>query len=124
MADRTMEELLQAPPRKGMKRITVIGVQDYEAVILLAFNAQRCENTYSKMRSMPDSLINTKEAKKEFDQAGDALATASYPFIAEATAHLYAFLEVLLLKKSKSLRAKPAPSTSKPSSLKVLNPVS
>nr|GFB92178.1 hypothetical protein [Tanacetum cinerariifolium] len=63
-------------------------------------------------------------SKKEFDQAGDALATASYPFIVEANAHLYASLEVLLLKKSKSLRAKPAPSTSKPSSSKVLNPVS
>ncbi|GKE22509.1 hypothetical protein Tco_1434021 [Tanacetum coccineum] len=34
--------------------------------------------------------------KKDFDQAGDDLVTASYPFIAEATADPYASLEVLL----------------------------
>nr|GEW75848.1 hypothetical protein [Tanacetum cinerariifolium] len=56
--------------------------------------------------------------KKEFDQAGDDLATASYPFIAEATADPYAFVKELLSKKPKSLYTKPAPSHSKPSSLK------
>ncbi|GJY56814.1 hypothetical protein Tco_0455929 [Tanacetum coccineum] len=35
-------------------------------------------------------------SKKEFDQAGDNLATASYPFLAEATADLYSPLEKLL----------------------------
>ncbi|GJX38547.1 hypothetical protein Tco_0251850 [Tanacetum coccineum] len=57
-------------------------------------------------------------SKKEFDQASDDLAVVSYPFIAEATANPYASLEELLSKKPKSLRLKPAPSNSKPSSLK------
>ncbi|GKA17881.1 hypothetical protein Tco_0697718 [Tanacetum coccineum] len=48
-------------------------------------------------------------SKKEFDQAGDNLATTSYPSIAEATADPYASLEKLLSKKPKSLRTKPAP---------------
>ncbi|GJT62603.1 hypothetical protein Tco_1006136 [Tanacetum coccineum] len=55
----------------------------------------------------------------EFDQAGDDLATASYPFIAEATADPYAYVEELLLKKPKSLCMKPALSHSKPSSSKI-----
>ncbi|GJR46669.1 hypothetical protein Tco_1314772 [Tanacetum coccineum] len=42
-------------------------------------------------------------SKKEFDQAGDNLATFSYPFLAEVTVDLYAPLEVLLSKKPKSL---------------------
>ncbi|GKE50616.1 hypothetical protein Tco_1481874 [Tanacetum coccineum] len=42
-------------------------------------------------------------SKKEFDQAGDNLAAASYPFLAEVTVNPYAPLEVLLLKKPKSL---------------------
>ncbi|GJZ69770.1 hypothetical protein Tco_0633320 [Tanacetum coccineum] len=62
----------------------------------------------------------------EFDQAGDNVATASYPFLAEATADPYAPLEVLLSNKPKSLRAKSAPShsqsKSKPSSSKTRNP--
>ncbi|GJT90685.1 hypothetical protein Tco_1079530 [Tanacetum coccineum] len=41
--------------------------------------------------------------KKEFDQAGDNLAAASYSFLAEVTVDPYAPLEVLLLKKPKSL---------------------
>ncbi|GJY54599.1 hypothetical protein Tco_0446263 [Tanacetum coccineum] len=55
---------------------------------------------------------------KEFDQAGDDLATASYPFITEATADPYATMEQLLSKKPRSLPTKPAPSYSKPSSSK------
>nr|GEW47838.1 hypothetical protein [Tanacetum cinerariifolium] len=58
-------------------------------------------------------------SKKEFDQVDDDLATASYPFIAEATADLYASVEELLSKKPKYLHTKPAPSHYKPSSLKV-----
>ncbi|GJU54734.1 reverse transcriptase domain-containing protein [Tanacetum coccineum] len=50
-------------------------------------------------------------SKKEFDQAGDDLATASYPFIAEATVDPYASLEELLLKKPKFLRTKPVRQT-------------
>nr|GFA49891.1 hypothetical protein [Tanacetum cinerariifolium] len=63
-------------------------------------------------------------SKKEFDQAGDNLATALCPFLAKATADPYAPLETLLSKKPKSLRAKPAPSQlkSKPSSSKTVNP--
>ncbi|GJT81469.1 hypothetical protein Tco_1055811 [Tanacetum coccineum] len=59
-------------------------------------------------------------SKKEFDQAGDNLATTSYPSIAEATADPYASLEKLLSKKPKSLRTKPALSNSKPLSLRAL----
>ncbi|GJT39121.1 hypothetical protein Tco_0938986, partial [Tanacetum coccineum] len=55
---------------------------------------------------------------KEFDQAGDDSATASYPFIAEATADLYATIEQLLSKKPMSLRITPASSYSKASSSK------
>ncbi|GJX27958.1 hypothetical protein Tco_0236037, partial [Tanacetum coccineum] len=62
--------------------------------------------------------------KKEFDQAGDNVATASYPFLAEAIANPYAPLEVLLSKNPRSIRSKSAPSQSKskPSSSKVANP--
>ncbi|GJY04947.1 hypothetical protein Tco_0370887 [Tanacetum coccineum] len=56
-------------------------------------------------------------SKKEFDQASDDLATASYPFIAEATADPYASLKKLLSKKPKSLRTKPALLNFKPLSL-------
>ncbi|GJT60912.1 hypothetical protein Tco_1004445 [Tanacetum coccineum] len=61
---------------------------------------------------------------------GNDLATASYPFLAKATADPYAPLEVLLSKKPKSLHAsssnvKSAPShpqsKSKPSSSKTIN---
>ncbi|GKF56455.1 hypothetical protein Tco_0166795 [Tanacetum coccineum] len=45
-------------------------------------------------------------SKKEFDQVGDDLAISSYPFIAEATADPYAFVEELLSNKPKSLRMK------------------
>ncbi|GKB61940.1 hypothetical protein Tco_0918126, partial [Tanacetum coccineum] len=55
---------------------------------------------------------------KEFDQAGDDLATAPYPFITEATVDPYATMEQLLSKKPRSLHTKPAPSYSKPLSLK------
>ncbi|GJW05433.1 hypothetical protein Tco_1564289 [Tanacetum coccineum] len=63
-------------------------------------------------------------SKKEFDQASDNVATASYPFFTKATADPYAPLEVLLPKRPKSLRSKSAPSQSKskPSSSKVPNP--
>nr|GEW04554.1 hypothetical protein [Tanacetum cinerariifolium] len=53
-------------------------------------------------------------SKKEFDQAGDNLATASFPFIAEAIADPYASLEKFLLKKPKSLRTKPTLSNFNP----------
>ncbi|GKB12130.1 hypothetical protein Tco_0846053 [Tanacetum coccineum] len=54
----------------------------------------------------------------ESDQAGDNLATESYPFLSEATADLYAPLEVFLSKKPKSLHTNHVPSWSKPSSSK------
>ncbi|GKC36614.1 hypothetical protein Tco_1048998, partial [Tanacetum coccineum] len=55
---------------------------------------------------------------KEFNQAGDDLAIASYPFIAEATVDPYATVEQLLSKKPRSLQTKLAPSYSKTSSSK------
>ncbi|GJY50762.1 hypothetical protein Tco_0441609 [Tanacetum coccineum] len=60
-------------------------------------------------------------SKKEFDQAGDNLATTSYPFLAEVIVDPYVHLEVFLSKKPKSLHAKPAPSSYKPSSSKAPN---
>ncbi|GJR82464.1 hypothetical protein Tco_0153249 [Tanacetum coccineum] len=64
-------------------------------------------------------------SKKEFDQAGDDLAAASYPFLAEAIVDPYTPLEVLLSNKPKSLCVKSAPSysqsKSKPSSSKIIN---
>nr|GEW89554.1 hypothetical protein [Tanacetum cinerariifolium] len=42
-------------------------------------------------------------SKEEYDQAGDALANASYPFLAEYVVDLYASLEQLLSKKPPSL---------------------
>ncbi|GKE30553.1 hypothetical protein Tco_1445937 [Tanacetum coccineum] len=63
-------------------------------------------------------------SKKEFNQVGDDLATASYPFISEAIVDPYASLEELLSKKPKSLRSKPTSSNLKPSSLKAPNLVS
>nr|GEX53694.1 hypothetical protein [Tanacetum cinerariifolium] len=55
--------------------------------------------------------------KREFNQAGDNLATASYPFLEEAIVDPYALLEVLLSENPKSLRSKspPSQSRSKPS---------
>ncbi|GKD68988.1 hypothetical protein Tco_1323078 [Tanacetum coccineum] len=55
---------------------------------------------------------------KEFNQAGDVLAIASYPFIAEATVDPYATVEQMLSKKPRSLQTKLAPSYSKTSSSK------
>ncbi|GJZ07513.1 hypothetical protein Tco_0541306 [Tanacetum coccineum] len=56
--------------------------------------------------------------EKEFNQAGDELATASYPFISEASANPYASLEELLSKKPKSHQSKFASSQSGPLSSK------
>nr|GEV12559.1 hypothetical protein [Tanacetum cinerariifolium] len=56
-------------------------------------------------------------SKKEFVQAGDNLATDSYPFISEVIADPYTPLEVLLSKKPKSLQAKIISLKSKPLSL-------
>nr|GEW26622.1 hypothetical protein [Tanacetum cinerariifolium] len=42
-------------------------------------------------------------SKEEYDQAGDALANASYPFLAEYVVNPYASLEQLLSKKPPSL---------------------
>nr|GFD02052.1 hypothetical protein [Tanacetum cinerariifolium] len=63
-------------------------------------------------------------SKKEFDQAGDSLATACYPFLKEVIADPYAPLDVLLSKRPRSLHSKSAPPQlkSKPSSSKMPNP--
>ncbi|GJW97830.1 hypothetical protein Tco_0179638 [Tanacetum coccineum] len=46
--------------------------------------------------------------KQEYDQAGDDLANASYPFLSKYVNDPYASLEQPLLKKSESLRLKPS----------------
>ncbi|GKE27918.1 hypothetical protein Tco_1443302, partial [Tanacetum coccineum] len=58
-------------------------------------------------------------SKEEYDQAGDALANASYPFLAKYVVNLYASLDQLLSKKPPSLRPILSGSRSKPLSLKV-----
>ncbi|GKD38321.1 hypothetical protein Tco_1258528, partial [Tanacetum coccineum] len=63
-------------------------------------------------------LLVARLIKAAMFYGSDDLATTSYPFIAEATADLYATIEQLLSKKPRSLRIKPAPSYSKPSSSK------
>ncbi|GJX39964.1 hypothetical protein Tco_0254954 [Tanacetum coccineum] len=47
-------------------------------------------------------------SKQEYDQAGDDLATASYPFLFKYVNDPYASLEQLLSKKHESLRSKPS----------------
>ncbi|GJZ37572.1 hypothetical protein Tco_0583763, partial [Tanacetum coccineum] len=73
-----------------------------------------------KLEKMPGYRLFSKI---EFDQAGDNVVTASYPFLTKATTNLYASSEVLLSKRPKSLHSKFAPSQlkSKPSSSKVPN---
>ncbi|GJZ59746.1 hypothetical protein Tco_0615562 [Tanacetum coccineum] len=58
-------------------------------------------------------------SKEEYDQAGDDLANASYPFVAEYVINPYASLEQLLSKKPPSLRPILSESHSKPLSSKV-----
>ncbi|GJZ45317.1 hypothetical protein Tco_0592913 [Tanacetum coccineum] len=53
-------------------------------------------------------------SKEEYEQAGDALANASYPFLAEYVANPYASLEQLLSKKPPLLRPTFSGSRSKP----------
>nr|GEX25334.1 hypothetical protein [Tanacetum cinerariifolium] len=60
-------------------------------------------------------------SKKEYDQAGDALANASYPFLAEYVFNPYASLEQLLSKKPPSLRPTLFGYRSKPLSSKVFS---
>ncbi|GJU05002.1 hypothetical protein Tco_1121432 [Tanacetum coccineum] len=57
-------------------------------------------------------------SKEEFDRAGDDLANASYPLLAEVTSDLCASVEQLLSKKPHSLCSQLASSRSKPSSSK------
>ncbi|GKF01019.1 hypothetical protein Tco_0027942 [Tanacetum coccineum] len=47
-------------------------------------------------------------SKQEYDQAGDDLANASYPFFSKYVNDPYASLEQLLSKKPESLRSKPS----------------
>ncbi|GJV50751.1 hypothetical protein Tco_1446492 [Tanacetum coccineum] len=83
----------------------------------------RC-TTYEEVGNLKEPFILKKmpgyrtSSRKEFDQAGDYLATASHPFITKATANPYAIVEQLLSKKLRSLYTKPTLSYSKPSSLK------
>ncbi|GJY54161.1 hypothetical protein Tco_0445825 [Tanacetum coccineum] len=58
-------------------------------------------------------------SKEEYDQASDALANASYPFLAEYVTNPYASLEQLLSKKPPLLRPTFFVSRSKPLSSKV-----
>ncbi|GKF39377.1 hypothetical protein Tco_0119438, partial [Tanacetum coccineum] len=61
-----------------------------------------------------DDLGYRPSSKEEYDQVGDALANASYLFLAEYVANLYASLEQLLSKKPLLLRPTFSRSHSKP----------
>nr|GEX70534.1 hypothetical protein [Tanacetum cinerariifolium] len=69
----------------------------------------RCQ-AFEEFAAMEDPFVLEKisgyrpSLKEEYDQVGDALANASYPFLAEYVAHAYASLEQLLSKKSPLLR--------------------
>ncbi|GKD34979.1 hypothetical protein Tco_1250488 [Tanacetum coccineum] len=58
-------------------------------------------------------------SKEEYDQAGDALANASYPFLAEYVVNPYASLEPLIVEKPPSQRPIFLDLVPKPLSLKV-----
>ncbi|GKB21880.1 hypothetical protein Tco_0855803 [Tanacetum coccineum] len=84
----------------------------------------RCQ-AFEKAAVMKEPFVLEKmsgyrpSSKEEYDQAGDALANASYPFLAEYVINPYASLEQLLSKKPPSLRPILSESHSKPLSSKV-----
>ncbi|GKB38627.1 hypothetical protein Tco_0883569 [Tanacetum coccineum] len=81
-------------------------------LIKVAIFCGRC-TTFEEVASMKEPFILEKmsgyrsSSKEEFDKAGDGLANASYPFLAEVTANSYASVEQLLSKKPQSLRLIP-----------------
>ncbi|GJV02676.1 hypothetical protein Tco_1336245 [Tanacetum coccineum] len=83
----------------------------------------RCQ-AFEEMAAMEGPFVLEKmsgyrpSSKEEYDQAGDALANASYPFLAKYVANLYALLEHLLSKKPPLLRPTFSGSHSKPLSSK------
>ncbi|GKB01146.1 reverse transcriptase domain-containing protein [Tanacetum coccineum] len=55
-----------------------------------------------------EKMVGYPSSKQEYDQAGDDLANASYPFLFKYVNDPYASLEQLLSKKLDSLRSKPS----------------
>nr|GEW81336.1 hypothetical protein [Tanacetum cinerariifolium] len=84
----------------------------------------RCQ-AFKEVAAMKDPFVLEKMSgyrplsKEEYDQAGDALANASYPFLAEYVVNPYASVEQLLSKKPLTLRPILYGSRSKPLSSKV-----
>ncbi|GKC99715.1 hypothetical protein Tco_1169990 [Tanacetum coccineum] len=84
----------------------------------------RCQ-AFEEVAAMEEPFVLEKmsgyrpSSKEEYDQAGDALANASYPFLAEYVANPNASLEQLLSKKPPFLRPTFSRSRSKPLSSKV-----
>nr|GEY16350.1 hypothetical protein [Tanacetum cinerariifolium] len=84
----------------------------------------RCQ-AFEEVAAMEETFVLERmsgyrpSSKEEYDQAGDALANASYPFLAEYVANPYASLEQLLSKKPSLLRPTSFRSRSKPLSLQV-----
>ncbi|GKC42216.1 hypothetical protein Tco_1059938 [Tanacetum coccineum] len=84
----------------------------------------RCQ-AFEEVAAMKEPFVLEKmsgyqpSSKEEYDQARDALANSSYPFLAEYVINLYASLEQLLSKKPPSLRPIFSESHSKPLSSKV-----
>ncbi|GKC36035.1 hypothetical protein Tco_1048419 [Tanacetum coccineum] len=68
----------------------------------------RCQ-AFEEVAAMKEPFVLEKmsgyrpSSKEEYDQAGDALANSSYPFLVEYVVNPYASLEQLLLKKPPSL---------------------
>ncbi|GJV06759.1 hypothetical protein Tco_1344415 [Tanacetum coccineum] len=83
----------------------------------------RCQ-AFEEVAAMKEPFVLEKMSgyqpspKEEYDQAGDALANASYPFLAEYVINPYASLEQLLSKKPPLLRPTLSRSHSKPLSSK------
>ncbi|GJX52141.1 hypothetical protein Tco_0280510, partial [Tanacetum coccineum] len=77
------------------------------------------ESERERLKSSEIQLCYRPSSKEEYDRAGDALANASYPFLAKYVVNPYASLEQLLLKKPPMLRSTFFGSRSKPLSSKV-----
>nr|GEW28575.1 hypothetical protein [Tanacetum cinerariifolium] len=83
-----------------------------------------CCQAFEEVTAMKEPFVLEKmsgyrpSSEDEYDQAGDALVNALYPFLAEYVVNSYASLEQLLLKKPPSLRPILSRSCFEPLSLK------
>ncbi|GKD78591.1 hypothetical protein Tco_1341212 [Tanacetum coccineum] len=100
-----------------LKRKKWVGYE--QTLTSLRAKIEGIESERERLKSSEIQLCYRPSSKEEYDRAGDALANASYPFLAEYVANPYASLEQLLLKKPPMLRSTFFGSRSKPLSSKV-----